>query len=97
MSAADKPRVAKISAQMQVRIPRDLFDKYGFGTEAEVVATSTGIEFRPVKSAGDKCADLLESLVEEGLSGKELLERFRAQANDAVGSVEYQVLEIDGD
>ena len=89
-----KPRIAKISAQMQVRIPRDLFERYGFGAEAEVVATSTGVEFRPVKSPGDKCADLLESLMSEGLEGDELLERFRVEANVAAASVEYQAVDL---
>ena len=94
MAAKEKPRIAKISAQMQVRIPRDLYEKYGFGNEAEIVPTKTGVEFRPIKSETEKCADLLETLVAEGLSGEELLTRFRAEAGSAAESVEYQVLNL---
>ena len=94
MPASEKPRIAKVSSQMQVRIPRDLFERYGFGTEAEVVATPTGVEFRPVKSAGDRCADLLESLVGEGLTGAELVERFRSEASSAAPTVSYSSVEL---
>ena len=94
MPAPEKPRIAKISSQMQVRIPRDLFERYGFGSEAEIVATATGVEFRPAKSAGDRCADLLESLVGEGLSGDELVERFRSEANSAASSISYASVEL---
>lgn len=93
MPDPSKPRIAKVSSQMQVRIPRDLFERYGFGAEAEVVATGTGVEFRPVKSAGDRCADLLETLVGEGLSGDELVERFRSEAN-AAASVSYTTIDL---
>lgn len=78
-----------MSAQLQVRIPRDLYERYGFGSEAKVVATATGVEFRPIKTESEKCADLLEQLVDEGLSGTELLERFRKAALPPRVSVEY--------
>ena len=94
MAAKDKPRIAKVSAQMQVRIPRDLYEKYGFGSEAEIVPTKTGIEFRPIKSETEKCTDLLEALVSEGLSGEELLARFRAEASSTADSVEYHLLDL---
>ena len=94
MAAKDKTRIGKISTQMQVRIPRDLYEKYGFGNEAEIVATKTGVEFRPIKSETEKCTDLLESLVGEGLSGEELLARFRAEAGSAAEAVEYHVLDL---
>ena len=89
MSPSPKPRIAKISSQLQVRIPRDLYERYGFGPEAEIVATTTGIEFRPIKTESEKCADLLERLVSEGLSGEELVERFRADALDQSTALEY--------
>ena len=74
-----KKRV-RISQQMQVRIPIELYERYGFGREAECVATPTGVEFRPVKSPTERNAELLEQLVAEGLSGEELIEAFRHYA-----------------
>lgn len=90
MSKTDSPRRAKISSQMQVRIPRDLYERYGFGNEAEVVATATGVEFRPVKTETERCADLLEQLVEQGFTGEELVERFRSESAQQPVDVEYQ-------
>ncbi len=94
MPASEKPRIVKISSQMQVRIPRDMFERYGFGTEAEVVATETGIEFRPVKSADEKCGDILEALVDEGLSGEELVQRFRSEARAAASTISYAAVKL---
>lgn len=90
MSKPDGTRKAKISSQMQVRIPRDLYEHYGFGNEAEVVATKTGVEFRPLKTESERCADLLEQLVGEGLSGEELVRRFRNESTQQSIAVEYQ-------
>ena len=90
MTKTNGTRKAKISSQMQVRIPRDLYERYGFGNEAEVVATVTGVEFRPIKTESERCADLLEQLVEQGLSGEELVERFRSEAAQQPVDVEHQ-------
>lgn len=89
MSDSPKQRIAKISTQLQVRLPRDLYERYGFGAEAEVVATDTGIEFRPLKTESEKCADLLEQLIREGLEGEELIARFRASALEPGVAIEY--------
>ncbi|MDO4538995.1 MAG: hypothetical protein Q4B54_12595 [Coriobacteriales bacterium] len=93
MEELSKQRIAKISTQLQVRIPRDLYRRYGFGAQAEIVATPTGVEFRPLKTESEKCADLLESLVSEGLSGDELVERFREKAITPSVVPEYTPLE----
>lgn len=90
MNAVNGSRRAKISSQMQVRIPRDLYERYGFGSEAEVVATATGVEFRPIKTEGERCADLLEQLVSQGLSGEELVQRFRSESTPQSIAMEYQ-------
>ena len=95
MGTNKKVRKAKISSQMQVRIPRDLYEKYGFDTEAEVVETETGVEFRPIKSASARYAELLEDLVEQGLDGEELIARFKEQSKDVDTSVSYHVVPLD--
>ena len=83
-----KKRV-RISQQMQVRIPIELYEHYGFGREAECVATPTGVEFRPVKPPAERNAELLEQLVAEGLSGDELVEAFRQYASDDGDEADY--------
>lgn len=90
MDKSNETRRVKVSSQMQVRIPRDLYDRYEFGNEAEVVATATGVEFRPVKTESERCADLLEQLVSEGLSGDALVQRFRSESARQSIAVEYQ-------
>ena len=96
MNTVDGSRRAKISSQMQVRIPRDLYERYGFGNEAEVVATATGVEFRPIKTESERCADLLEQLVGQGLTGEELVQRFRSESSQQSVTVEYQPIADNG-
>lgn len=83
--AAGKGKVVKISSQMQVRIPSNLYAEYGFGKEALCVPTATGVEFRPVKSTADQSADIVEQLVAEGLTGEELVAAFRSRAVEEFG------------
>lgn len=86
--AAGKGKVVKISSQMQVRIPSNLYAEYGFDKEALCIPTSTGVEFRPVKSTADQSADIVEELVAEGLTGDELVAAFRSRAIEEFGEGE---------
>lgn len=79
----------KISTQLQVRIPAELYNRYGFGNEAECVATPTGVEFRPLKSAAEQSTDLLQQLVAEGYSGDDLIEEFRLRVADEIDGPQY--------
>ena len=89
MAKNARERKVKISSQMQVRIPIDWYEDYGFGKEALCVATETGIEFRPIKNAAEQCGDLLEELIAQGLSGDELVARFREQASTKTAKIDY--------
>lgn len=80
----------KISTQLQVRIPAELYNRYGFGNEAECVATPTGVEFRPLKSAAEQSTDLLQQLVAEGYSGDDLIEEFRLRVADEIDGPQYE-------
>ena len=89
-----KKRRVKVSSQMQVRIPADLFAEYGFGSEALVVPTKHGVEFRPVKSAAAQSTDLLASLVAEGLEGDELVAAFKEQAAQNLSEISYSTIDL---
>ena len=95
MSKSNDVRRVKVSSQMQVRIPRDLYERYGFGSEAEVVPTKTGVEFRPVKTESERCADLLEKLVSQGLTGEALVQRFRSESARQTIVLEYRPEDAD--
>lgn|GEM_PF-6177697 len=91
---ADGHRRMKISSQLQIRIPADLYERYGFGSEAIVVPTEAGIELRPVADAADRGADLLQQLLDEGKSGEELVEEFRKRAKDDNPAVSYGAVDF---
>lgn len=71
-----RPRRVKISSQMQVRIPSEFYQAFGFGTEAICVATKTGVEYRPVRNAIEESADIIRELADKGLSGDELADEY---------------------
>ena len=94
MPPSQKIRKVKVSSQMQVRIPADLYAKFGFGSEAICVETETGVEFRPAKSAAEQDADILKELLDSGLEGEKLLEAFRAKTRENADSYSYYLASL---
>jgi len=90
MGKSNGVRRVKVSSQMHLRIPRDLYERYGFGNEAEVVPTAKGVKFRPVKTEGERCADLPEVLASQGLGGETLVQRIRSESQRQSIAIEYQ-------
>jgi hypothetical protein len=97
MGKSNGARRVKVSSQMHLRIPRDLYERYGFGNEAEVVPTATVVEFRPVKTESERCADSLEELVSQGMGGEALVRRFRSESQRQSVAIEYQPEDTNGD
>ncbi|WP_432641836.1 AbrB/MazE/SpoVT family DNA-binding domain-containing protein [Acidaminococcus sp.] len=76
----DQKRVT-ISSKRQFTIPQKFFQKIGFGKEAECILTSDGILIRPIsQNQGSELAEaILKDLIDQGLSGEELLAAFKKQ------------------
>lgn len=74
------------------RIPQKFYQALGFGNETECVMHGNELIIRPVKtvSGGEFAEQILEELIVEGVSGEELLLRFKerqAQVRPAVESM----------
>lgn len=68
-----------ISAKRQITIPQKFFTLLGFDDEAECVVRGNELVIRPVRnnSGGEFAEQILADLIAEGLSGDELLKKFK--------------------
>ena len=79
----------KVSKQRQIAIPKDYFDKLQMQEEVTIELVDGGLLIKPVHKFPDEFAEhLLESLMAKGLSGQELLEKFK-EASSNVGWTTY--------
>ena len=82
-------KILSISSKRQITIPQKFYQTLGFGDEAECVMRGSELIIRPVKtvSGGEFAEQILAELISEGLSGEELLSKFKekqAQVRPAV-------------
>ena len=80
----------KISKQRQMTIPKVYFDALGIQEEVSVEMTEEGLLIRPIVQIPDDFAEqLLESMIAQGLSGQELLDKFK-EAKNNVGWTQFK-------
>jgi bifunctional DNA-binding transcriptional regulator/antitoxin component of YhaV-PrlF toxin-antitoxin module len=82
-------KVLSISSKRQITIPQKFYQTLEFGDEAECIMHGDELIIRPIKtvSGGEFAEQILADLIAEGLSGEELLSRFKdkqAQIRPAV-------------
>ena len=72
-------KILSISSKRQITIPQKFYQTLGFGDEAECVMRGNELIIRPVKTAagGEFAEQILAELIAEGLSGEELLSKFK--------------------
>lgn len=85
-------KIVSISSKRQITIPQKFYQALGFDDEAECVMHGNELIIRPVKtvSGGEFAEQILAELIAEGVSGEELLLRFKerqAQVRPAVESM----------
>jgi bifunctional DNA-binding transcriptional regulator/antitoxin component of YhaV-PrlF toxin-antitoxin module len=80
----------KISKQRQMTIPKVYFDALGIQEEVSVEMTEEGLLIKPIAQIPDDFAEqLLESMIAQGLSGQELLNKFK-EAKNNVGWTQFK-------
>jgi bifunctional DNA-binding transcriptional regulator/antitoxin component of YhaV-PrlF toxin-antitoxin module len=80
----NEPKKVKLSKQRQITIPKVYSDALQMQDEVTVELVDGGLLVKPVHKLPDDFAEqLLESLVEKGLSGQELVEKFKEAKNNA--------------
>jgi bifunctional DNA-binding transcriptional regulator/antitoxin component of YhaV-PrlF toxin-antitoxin module len=72
-------KIISISKKRQITIPQKYFEEANFGNEAECIFVEGSIIIRPLRSElrEEFFDEILEDLISQGFSGKELVEKFR--------------------
>lgn len=78
-ATAMERKIVSISSKRQITIPQKFFSLLGFADEAECVVRGNELVIRPARttSGGEFAEMILADLIEQGLSGEELLSRFK--------------------
>ena len=73
-------KIVSISSKRQITIPQKFFSLLGFSDEAECIVRGNELVLRHAKpvSGGEFAEMILADLIEQGLSGDELLSQFKA-------------------
>ena len=90
-------KILSISSKRQITIPQKFYQTLGFGDEAECVMRGNELVIRPVKavSGGEFAEQILAELIAEGLSGKELLAKFKEKQAQVKPAVEAMLADAE--
>ncbi len=82
-----------ISAKRQITIPKKFFAMLGFDTEAECMVRGNELIIRPAKTntGGEFAEQILADLIEQGYSGKKLLQHFKQAQSQVRPAVEKMI------
>lgn len=90
-------KIVSISSKRQITIPQKFFSMLGFDTEAECMVRGNELVIRPAKqySGGEFAEMILADLIGEGLSGEELLEKFKEKQASIRPAVEEMIAQAE--
>jgi len=90
-------KIISVSGKRQVTIPQKYFEALGFSNEAECILQNNAIVIRPIKenSGSEFSEQILADLIAQGLSGQELLTKFKEMSKKIVPAMEKLINEAD--
>lgn len=90
-------KIIRVSMKRQVTLPQKYFEALGFQSEAECVLQDDGILIRPVRDSGgdDFSEQILADLISQGISGQELLDKFKEQSKKVRPAIKKLIAEAD--
>lgn len=97
-NSSDRNRkIISISSKRQVTIPQKFFSMLGFSDSAECIVRGNELVLRPTqKSTGGEFAEqILADLIAQGLSGEELLVRFKEKQAQIRPAVEAMIAQAE--
>lgn len=90
-------KIISVSGKRQVTIPQKYFELLGFSNEAECILQNNAIIIRPIKeNTGSEFSEqILADLISQGLSGQELLSKFKELNRKIAPAMEKLISEAD--
>lgn len=93
-----KRKIISVSNKRQITIPQKYFEALGFSDEAECIFQNDAIVIRPFKeNKGSEFSEqILADLIVQGMSGQELLAKFKEMNNKIAPAMDKLISEADG-
>lgn len=90
-------KIISVSSKRQVTIPQKYFEALGFSNEAECILQNNAIVIRPIReNTGSEFSEqILADLIAQGLSGQELLTRFKEMSKKITPAMGKLISEAD--
>ena len=90
-------KIVSISSKRQITIPQKFFTLLGFSDEAECTVRGNELIIRPARimSGGEFAEQILTDLIDDGLSGNELLAEFKKRQAQVRPAVEAMIAEAE--
>ena len=90
-------KIISVSGKRQVTIPQKYFEVLGFSNEAECILQNNAIVIRPIKeNTGSEFSEqILADLIAQGLSGQELLAKFKEMSKKITPAMDKLISEAD--
>jgi bifunctional DNA-binding transcriptional regulator/antitoxin component of YhaV-PrlF toxin-antitoxin module len=90
-------KIISVSRKRQITIPQKYFEALGFGDQAECVLQNNGIVVRPIRedSGSEFSEQILADLIAQGVSGQELLVKFKEMNKKIAPAMNNVIREAD--
>jgi len=90
-------KIIRVSGKRQVTIPQKYFEALGFSNEAECILQNNAIVIRPIReNIGNEFSEqILADLIAQGMSGQELLVKFKEMSNKIAPAIDKLIDEAD--
>lgn len=90
-------KIISISSKRQITIPQKYFDALGFDNEAECILKDDSIIIRPLRErcSGEFDEQILADLIAQGISGQDLLDKFKEMRQKIRPAVKQMIIEND--
>ena len=90
-------KIISVSGKRQITIPQKYFEALGFNNEAECILQDNAIVIRPIKenSGSEFSEQILADLIAQGMSGQELLAKFKEMSKKIAPAMEKLIDESD--
>jgi len=97
LATLNSRKKVSISSKRQITIPQAFFSALGFKDEAEFIFKENELVLRPTCSSipDDFSEQILEELIKEGYSGKEMLKEFKIRQAKTKSAIKRMLVEAD--
>lgn len=87
-------KIISVSQKRQITIPLKFFKQLGLDTEVECFVQNDSIVIRPIRNnQGEFSVEILKDLVDQGLSGDELVRQFEVESRNIKKAIGIMVEE----